>query len=161
MSLHVLIFRLFCMCYTRYIYVIQGMQNCVQNYFSIQSFCIVIHLFCILTVLICLKFIKTMTSFVVDKLLSQILLVITWFVSAIFLILGQWEMMPWLIWSIDCCMNALIICKNNNTKCWRLNIKVFKYINPNILTDLIYCLRIGWHHVHEDDEFIIQDNQII
>lgn len=38
MNLHVLIFRLFCMCYTR---------NCVQNYFFIQSFCIVIHLFCI------------------------------------------------------------------------------------------------------------------
>lgn len=51
MSLHVLISWLFCMCYTRYIYIyiIQGMENCVQNYFSKKSFCFVIHvhLFCI------------------------------------------------------------------------------------------------------------------
>lgn len=56
--------------YQIYIYIIQGMQNCAQNYFSKKSFCFVIHvhLFCIFNCNMSKVHKKTLTLFVVDKL---------------------------------------------------------------------------------------------
>lgn len=78
-------------------------------------------------------------------MLSQILLVITWFVSAIFLILGQWEMMPWLIyWLLYECVNNMQKQQHKMLKIKHQSLQVHK---SKYLDWLNYCLRIGWHHV--------------
>lgn len=68
MNLHVLIFRLFCMCYTRYIYMLyKACKTVFKIIFLYNPFVLWYIYFAYLTV-ICLKFIKTMTLCVVDKL---------------------------------------------------------------------------------------------
>lgn len=110
---------------------------------------------------ICLKFIKTMTSFVVDKLCYHRFVSYNLGCKCNFPYLGSMgndalvNLEYWLLYE---CVNNMQKQQHKMLKIKHQSLQVHK---SKYLDWLNYCLRIGWHHVHEDDEFIIQDNQII